>query len=356
MNKHVHVCIMAGGAGTRFWPMSVEEKPKQFIDVLGNGRSLLQMTYDRALALVPSSQIWIMTHAKYQDEVSSQLPDLNVSNILLEPERKNTAPAIAYACIKLMARDPESVMVLLSSDHVILKEEAFKNDLQTGIDCVEAHDAIFTLGIQPTEPHTGYGYIQFDAGEESVKKVKRFVEKPALPQAKEYYLSGDYLWNAGIFIWHTKRIWEELRNHSAGIFEAFKKVQDHISTSNESRAVEDAFKETPSESIDYAVMEKVVGIYTKPSDIGWSDLGTWGSLYGLIEKNEDGNAFSFDNNLILENVQNSLIKLPKGQNAIIRGLDGFVVAWQDGGLLIYPIIEEQSIKRSLKSLGEIRST
>lgn len=356
MNKHVHVCIMAGGAGTRFWPMSVEEKPKQFIDVLGTGRSLLKMTYDRALALVPSSQIWIMTHAKYLHEVSSQLPDLNVSNILLEPERKNTAPAIAYACIKLMARDPDSVMVLLSSDHVILKEEAFKNDLQMGINYVEANDAIFTLGIQPTEPHTGYGYIQFDSGEEPVKKVKRFVEKPALTQAKEYYLSGDYLWNAGIFIWHTRRIWKELRSHSVEIFEAFKKAQVHLSTNNESRAVEDAFKETPSESIDYAVMEKVVGIYTKPSDIGWSDLGTWGSLYGLIEKNEDGNAFSSDSNLILENVQNSLIKLPKGQHAIIRGLDGFVVAWQDGGLLIYPIIEEQSIKRSLKSLGEIRST
>lgn len=356
MNKHAHVCIMAGGAGTRFWPMSIEEKPKQFIDVLGTGRSLLQMTYDRALALVPPSQIWIMTHAKYLDEVSRQLPELDVSNILLEPERKNTAPAIAYACIKLMDRDPESVMVLLSSDHVILKEEAFKSDLQTGIDYVEAHDAIFTLGIQPTEPHTGYGYIQYESGADPIKKVKRFVEKPALPQAKEYYLSGEYLWNAGIFIWQTRRIWEELRRHSVGIFEAFDQVRVHISTTHEADAVKNAFEITPSESIDYAVMEKVSGIYTKPSEIGWSDLGTWGSLYGLIEKRENGNAFSSSSNLILENVQNSLIKLPDGQQAIIRGLDGFVVAWQDGGLLIYPISEEQSIKSSLKSLSDLRST
>lgn len=350
MDVPTHICIMAGGAGTRFWPMSTEEKPKQFIDVLDVGRSLIQLTYDRAIQLTSPDRIWIMTHQKYKHIVQDQLKDIPERNILLEPERKNTAPAIAFAAMKVKSEDKDGIMVMLSSDHIILKEAAFLADINAGVEHVAKHDCIFTLGIQPTKPHTGYGYIQFETGNPAIKPVKRFVEKPAYETAKEYINSGDYLWNAGIFIWKATRVLEDLKQYSRPIYDAFAPLETAISTADEARVIKKAFNDTPSESIDYAVMEHARDIFTRPSDIGWSDLGTWGSLYEMKSKNGIQNITTVSADIVAENCTNCLIRIPAGKQAIVKSLSGYVVAWQDGGLLIYPLKDEQQLKGSLKKL------
>lgn len=341
---------MAGGAGTRFWPMSTEEKPKQFIDVLHQGRTLLQMTYDRALSMVSPDQIWVMTHAKYHHLVRSQLPDLPESNIMLEPQRKNTAPAIAYAAYKLKSVDEQAIMVVLSSDHVIMKDKSFINCIEEGVLHVSQNDSIVTLGIKPTEPHTGYGYIQFEDSDSTAKRVLRFVEKPNATTAVTYLRSGDYLWNAGIFIWSIEKVIHELTMHAGDICDIFRAFSASIGSSNESKALMIAFDQCRSESIDYAIMEKADRIYTIPADIGWSDLGTWGSLYSMTKDGEAKNSLSFGPQVVIEDICHSVIRLPQDKKAIIKGLDGYVVAWEEDGLLIYPIKEEQQIKQSLQKL------
>jgi len=351
MKEDLHICIMAGGAGTRFWPMSTEEKPKQFIDVLNVGRTLLQMTYDRALQLVPSTHIWIMTNAKYYNLVQAQLPELSKNNILLEPQRKNTAPAIAYAAVKLRAVNEQAIMVVLSSDHVIQKEKEFLACLNIGVNQVVDKDAIVTLGIQPTQPHTGYGYIQFEKSDEEAKKVLRFVEKPNAPTAAGYISEGNYLWNAGIFIWRCSKVLKELSSHAKDIFEIFDTFGQSIGSPEENTALMVAFDQCRSESIDYAVMEKAEMVYTVPADIGWSDLGTWGSLHEMIrEDSANHNTIHAGNQAVIEEVKDTIIRLPENRKAMIRGLDGFIVAWEEEGLLIYPLKEEQFIKQSLQKL------
>ncbi len=352
MDMKTHVCIMAGGAGTRFWPMSTEEMPKQFIDVLDVGKSLLQLTYDRAIRLTSPDRIWIMTHEKYQSIVVSQLPDIKAENILLEPARRNTAPAIAYAANKIIAKDKDGIMVMLSSDHVILKEDAFVSDTQSGIQHVHSHNSIFTLGIQPTKPHTGYGYIQYEKASDSIKPVLRFVEKPGHDTAKAYLESGDYLWNAGIFIWKASRVMEDLKAHAPEIYQAFQPLSEAIGKPEEHDAVSKAFAITPSQSIDYAIMEHADDICTKPSDIGWSDLGTWGALYDMKRQGTKDNIVSPGAMIVMEDCENCLIRIPEGKQAIVKSLNHYVVAWQEGGLLIYPIQDEQKLKSSLSQLKD----
>ena len=349
-DNHIHVCIMAGGAGTRFWPMSTEHTPKQFIDVLGVGHSLLQMTYNRALQITSPDNIWILTHEKYNQIVLDQLPSHPVGQIILEPLRKNTAPAIALAALKLHHRDPESIMVMLSSDHVILKEQTFAEDILTGVAHVEQHDSIVTLGIKPNRPHTGYGYIQFAESSDSLKPVYRFVEKPEEQLARQFVESGEYLWNAGIFIWSATRILRELNQHAKDIYNTFAQVTPYIDTAQETERIMQAFELTRSESIDFAVMEHLKDIYTKPSDIGWSDLGTWGALHELLDKDEDGNNVQQSSSIILEECKSSVVRIPINKKAIVKGLEGFVVAWEEEGLLIYPLEREQELKGSLGKL------
>jgi mannose-1-phosphate guanylyltransferase len=345
MSSKIKVCIMAGGAGTRFWPMSTEEKPKQFIDILHRGRTMLQATYDRAADLTAPSEIYVLTHSKYTHLVNEQLPDIGTDQIIAEPERKNTAAAIAYAsCV--LARDSEDfVMVLLSADHVIGDSLSFLSTLETA--CTQAHthqDRLFTLGIVPDRPHTGYGYLELGEARNSIIKVARFVEKPQTELAKVYVDSGNYLWNAGIFVWHFLAIKNAFNNHAQDIWSNFEKVD----IQNETQ-VADAFSEVRAESIDYAVMERSDSIYTLRCQFGWNDLGTYSSLHELSKKDEEKNVVHASS-LALENSSSNIILLDKGTTAIIRGLEGYIVCQSGDKLLIYPIDEEQNLKKSLSTL------
>lgn len=345
---------MAGGAGTRFWPMSTEALPKQFIDILGEGRSLLRATYDRALHLVPADQIWVVTHQKYAEIVQNDLPDLDSKHILAEPKRKNTAPAIAYAAYCIESVDPEAIMVVLSSDHLIQKEEALTRALKSAAEYADQTSGLFTLGIQPDSPHTGYGYI--DKGEkiaENVFKVRRFVEKPDLNTAKEYLQSGQYLWNAGVFIWKISALKKALMLYANELFLTFEAAaQRMVDKSQSPEWVIPVFDTCESISIDYAVLESADNVYSIEADLGWSDLGTWGALYDYSEKNAHGNVI-FNRTVVQSDSTNCIVHLSHGKSAIIRGLDGYVVAETPEGLLIYPLDQEQDIKKQLDELRKL---
>ena len=347
---------MAGGAGTRFWPMSTEALPKQFIDILGEGRSLLRATFERSLQLVPASQIWVVTHEKYAEIVQKDLPEINKDHILSEPQRKNTAPAIAFAAYSIEAQHPEAIMVVLSSDHLIQKEESLTQALQTAADFADSSEGLFTLGIQPDSPHTGYGYIE--KGEkiaESVFKVSRFVEKPEANTAKEYLQSGRYLWNAGIFIWKISAFKKALMLYANELFLTFEAAaQRMVGKSQNPEWVIPVFDTCKNISIDYAVLEAADNVHTIEADLGWSDLGTWGALYDYSEKDAQGNV-SFNRTVVQSDSTNCIVHLNSGKKAIIRGLDGYVVAETPEGLLIYPLDQEQGIRKSLDELQKLNN-
>lgn len=355
LQSRIHICIMAGGAGTRFWPMSTEALPKQFIDILGEGRSLLRATFERAQQLVPANQIWVVTHKKYSDIVQRDLPEIEDSHILSEPHRKNTAPAIAFAAYTIEAADPEAIMIVLSSDHLIQKEDALTQALQTAAEFADNTAGLFTLGIQPDTPHTGYGYI--DKGQkiaDSVFKVSRFVEKPDSKTAKEYLESGRYLWNAGVFIWKISALKKALMLYANELFLTFEAAAQRITDKSQfPEWVIPVFDACENISIDYAVLEAADNVYTIEADIGWSDLGTWGALYDYSEKNAQGNVI-FNRTVVQSDSTNCIVHLTTGKNAIIRGLDGFVVAETPEGLLIYPLDQEQDIKKSLDELRNLK--
>jgi mannose-1-phosphate guanylyltransferase len=347
---------MAGGAGTRFWPMSTEALPKQFIDILGEGRSLLRATFERSLHLVPANQIWVVTHKKYADIVLKELPEIEEDHILSEPQRKNTAPAIAFAAYSIEALDPEAIMIVLSSDHLIQNEKALTRALQTAAQYADTTEGLLTLGIQPDSPHTGYGYI--DKGEkiaESVFKVRRFVEKPDINTAKEYLQSQRYLWNAGVFIWKISALKKALMLYANELFLTFEAAAQRNADKNQNPEwVIPVFDKCENISIDYAVLEAADNVYTIEADIGWNDLGTWGTLYDYSEKNAQGNVI-FNRSVVQSDSTNCIVHLSTGKSAIIRGLDGYVVAETTDGLLIYPLDQEQNIKNSLDELRKLNN-
>jgi mannose-1-phosphate guanylyltransferase len=340
----VKVCIMAGGAGKRFWPMSSEETPKQFLDVLGRGKTLLQMTVDRAKGITDLSNILIITQEKYRALILEQCPELSLQNLLFEPERKNTAAALAFACVYIMKEQKEAIMLVLSSDHLIDNETRFAQLAKKAIIEASINDNLYTIGILPSSPHTGYGYLEVAPAANDIHKVLRFVEKPALDKAEEYLLQGNYLWNAGIFIWRTTTFARVFKDHAPDIFEDFEQID--ILDKN---AVKKAFSTVRSESIDFAVMEKADNIYTIGASFGWDDLGSWGSVYALSSKNAENNSIRAQG-FSGRDLHNNLIILPENKKALIRGLDGFSVVWTDEGLLIYPLDKEQEIKEDLKAL------
>ncbi len=347
MKNNTYIAIMAGGIGSRFWPSSRTDRPKQFLDILGVGRSLLQLTWDRFLKLAPADQIFVLTNKQYRDLVLEQLPDLTPNQVLSEPSRNNTAPCVAYTALKLQQINPDANLVVAPSDHIILNEEEFVRTLRMALDFSAKQDALLTLGIQPVSPHTGYGYIQFDHANrvalEPIHKVLRFTEKPPLEQARQFLKSGDYLWNAGIFVWRVQAVLEAYRRYAPEIYQILSSNLACYNTAAEQTFIDEAYPRTPNISIDYAIMEKADNIYTLPSAFGWSDLGSWAALYDESAKDGKGNVVTTPYRL-LEDVEGCMIHTGTDRLVAIKGLKDYIIVDEEDVLLIYPKSDEQGIK------------
>ncbi len=345
-NPHRYCVIMCGGIGSRFWPYSRADRPKQFIDFLGTGRSLLQMSYDRILPLVDKEHVIIVTNEVYAPLVREQLPELADHQILLEPARRNTAPCIAWAANHIYALDPEASMIVTPSDHLITRELEFIKSIEQGFRFVEENDALLTLGIKPTRPETGYGYIQIGepvAGTDGILKVKTFTEKPDLDLAKVFVESGEFFWNSGIFLWSAKSILEALRNYAPDLTATFERGAADFGTERERAFIEREFPGCVSISIDYAVMERASNVYVECVDFGWNDLGTWSSLYDNSPKNREHNVTQ--NCRVLAYNSTGNIFAVKGEKlVVVNGLEDYIVADADDVLLICPKSDEQHIK------------
>jgi len=339
---------MAGGVGSRFWPMSKTVKPKQFLDVLGTGETLLQNTAHRFSKLCPPENIYVVTSEQYKDLVAEQLPKIPKENILLEPARKNTAPCVAYASYKIHKKNPNAVTVVAPSDHLITKEDVFLKAVKSCYSKAKAEDCLLTIGIKPTRPDTGYGYIQFVESptaekDDRIKKVKTFTEKPDAEMAKFFMKSGDFLWNAGIFIWSTKSIINAIEQHEPELAALFRDENNLYNTDKEIDFIKNAYVSCKNISIDYAVMERAKNVYVRASIIGWSDLGTWGSLYEHIKHDKNHNAV-VGKNTMLYDTKNCIINVPKDKLVLIQGLEDYIVVESDGILLICKKQDEQQIR------------
>lgn len=326
--------------------MSRVPHPKQFIDILGTGKSLLQQTYERSKKVCPASNIFIVTNAQYSNLVKEQLEEIEDSQILLEPARRNTAPCVAYAAFRIKAINPDACMVVAPSDHLILKDEEYTTLINQALAEVEKKDALITLGITRTRPDTGYGYIQFEEteGDKGVHKVKSFTEKPDLAMAKELVASGEFLWNAGIFIWSVKGILSAFENLMPEMYQLFSEGENLFNTENEDRFIKTAYTQCKSISIDYGVMEKAKNVFTIAADIGWSDLGTWGSLYSYSDKDEDGHVIQGKNVLTYDS-KNCIVNVPKNKLVVLQGMEDMIVVESDDILLVCKQEDEQQIKR-----------
>ena len=343
---------MAGGVGSRFWPASRESRPKQFLDILGTGVSLIRQTYARFARITAPERILVVTNAAYRGLVAEQLPELPAGNILCEPSRNNTAPSVAYTALHVEARDPEASLVIAPSDHVILLEDAFVAAIETAVGFAERRHGLVTLGIEPTRPDTGYGYIEYDAepAAAGVHAVRAFREKPDRATAEAYLDAGGYVWNAGIFVWRVRDILEAFREHSPQIYETLTARRDCFGTDREDGFIAEAYPRTESISVDYAIMERAGNVYTIPCEIGWSDLGTWGSLHAFATKDERANVVHGDNTVVVD-ASNNLIRTHDGKLVVIRGLEDFIVVDEEDVLMVYPKSKEQEIKQLTQSLG-----
>lgn len=344
--SNTYVAIMAGGVGSRFWPASREERPKQFLDILGVGKSLLRLTFERFLPLCPAEHIFIVTNGKYKALVKEHLPELTDNQILCEPSRNNTAPCIAYTAFKLQALNPHANLIVAPSDHIILQEQKFLDALRQALVFTANHEALLTLGIEPTRPDTGYGYINYDPDpvKDKVHLVKRFTEKPPLEKAKTFVASGDYLWNAGIFIWRTQSLLAAFEKHAPEIHQILGADLGCYNTENEQAFIDEKYPTTPKISVDFAIMEKADNVYTIPSSFGWSDLGTWASLHVESDRDDQGNVVSASQ-VFLEDTHNSLVRINADKLAVIGGLDNYIIVDEGDVLLIYPKDREQEIKK-----------
>lgn len=344
-----HLVIMAGGVGSRFWPMSTEDKPKQFIDVLGVGRSLLQLTFDRFKGICPPENVWVLTNHKYADLVHEQLPEVPVGNILREPCRRNTAPCIAYVSWRIKNADVNANIVVTPSDHIVTDKEEFRRVIMQGLNFTAETDAIVTLGMRPNRPETGYGYIQADlrspsARNKEIFRVDQFREKPDLATAQKYIQQNNFYWNAGIFIWSATTIINAFRIYEPSLAKIFDGIRSKLGTQEEQSVIDTRYPECESISVDYAIMEKAEEIFVFPSDFGWSDLGTWGSLLMQSRRDIYGNAI-IGENISLYDSKNCIIHTTDNKKTVVQGLDGYIVAEKDGKLLICKLSEEQRIKQ-----------
>ena len=353
MNSNNYVLIMAGGVGSRFWPKSRNHFPKQFLDILGIGKSLLQLTYERFLKLCPKDNIFIVTNSQYEEIILQQIENISSKQLICEPSRNNTAPCIAYASFKLNALNPNANIVVAPSDHFILYEDIFIDKIEQALKYTEQNEALVTLGITPIRPDTGYGYIKYEtASQDGVHKVIQFKEKPNLENAQKFIKEGNYVWNAGIFIWKVSSILSALSEYSSEIYYLFEKGEGKYNTDAERNFIEVNYPNSPNISVDYAIMERATNVYTIPAEFGWSDLGTWSSLYEAAPKDEEQNVISAQY-VSVSGTKNSIIHISNHKLAVIRGLDNFIVVDEGNALLVYPKDEEQEIKEVVKKMGEL---
>jgi len=342
MDSKLYLVIMAGGVGSRFWPVSRQNKPKQFLDIMGTGKSFIRHTYERFADYIPASNVLVVTNSAYADLVAEHLPELDRSQILCEPIGRNTAPCIAYAAFRLAALDPEATMIVTPADHLILDENEFRANIAECVEFARGNGSLMTLGIKPSRPDTGYGYIQI-SNREGISQVRTFTEKPNLTLAQSFVASGEFVWNSGIFVWQNTTILQELKNYLPGTFSLFWAEKELFNTPAEEEAIARIYPQCKSISIDYGVLEHSSQVYVRCCDFGWSDLGTWASLYQNSYKDEQGN--SLDRGVITSNTTNCLVRTPEEKLAVIDGLDDYIVIDTDDVLLIYPKSKEQEIKQ-----------
>jgi mannose-1-phosphate guanylyltransferase len=336
--------IMAGGVGSRFWPFSRNNRPKQFLDFFGTGRSLLQLTFDRIHHLVPTENILIVSNVIYKDLILEQLPEIKSNQILLEPNRRNTAPCIAYAVNRIKAMTNKANIIVAPADHLILKENDFLETIKIGLDFVDKNNSLLTLGIKPSRPETGYGYIQIDEGQTNLRKVKTFTEKPNAELAQIFFETGEFFWNSGIFLWNLQTIDKAFDELLPEVASRFKAGQELFNTEKEQEFIDQMYQSCPNISIDYGIMEKATDVYVLCSDFGWTDLGTWGSLYEMSPKDENENVTLKCKTAFYES-GNNIVALPAEKLAVIQDLDGYIIAESDNVLLICKLENEQRIRQ-----------
>lgn len=344
-NKHIYVAIMAGGIGSRFWPVSRTNYPKQFLDILGTGKTLIQQTFERFKDIVPVENIYVVTAEEYAGLVEQQVPEMAKDNILGEPSRKNTAPCIAYISFKLIQKDPEASLIVAPADHLILDERRFLDACNNALSFANHFNALVTIGIKPTTPNTGYGYIQHETLEvaPSICKVKTFTEKPSKELAKAFIASGDFLWNSGIFVWQVKRINSAFKKHMPEMYDLFATEQEKLNTSEEKTVIEEIYPQCTNISIDFGIMEKADNVYVIPAEFGWSDLGTWNSAWENMEKDYLENAVAGKNVMVIDSTK-CMVHASEKKLVILQGLDNFIVVDTKDALLICEKEKEQEIK------------
>ena len=349
-NSNYYAVIMAGGVGSRFWPLSTQEFPKQFHDMLGKGQSLIQRTFERINSLIPSENMFIATNKTYEHLVLEQLKKTSKEQLLLEPVMRNTAPCILYAALKIFHQNPDGIMLIAPSDHWIEKEEEFLRNIQTAFAACSENDILMTLGIQPDAPHTGYGYIQFESDASEIKRVRNFTEKPDIETAQQFLSSGDYLWNAGIFVWSVQSILKAFRELLPEMYELFDE-ENQLNTEKEVLFIEENYPKAANISIDFGIMEKASNVHVLPVDFGWNDLGTWGSLYHKLDKDGNMNATVNSKN-IFRDAHGNMVRTQLGKRVVIQGLRDFIVVEKDDVLLICPRKDEQEIKQIVTDVKE----
>ena len=341
---------MAGGVGSRFWPVSTQDFPKQFHDMLGTGDTLIQKTFHRLAQLIPEENIFILTNERYNDLVFEQLPNVTKRQVVLEPAMRNTAPCILYASLKIQKENENAVMIVAPSDHWIEDEQAFSNNVQTAFDYCESNDALMTLGITPTFPNTGYGYIEFDKSSSSeIKPVNQFREKPDYETAKSFISHGNFLWNAGIFMWSAKSVISAFKNNQPELFKLFESGYGVYNTEFEDDFIRDNYKKAENISVDYALMEKSQNVYVIPATFDWNDLGTWGSLYDKLDKDDNNNAV-VNAKTLLEDSSGNMIRSQRDKLVVVDGLKDYIIVDKDEVLLIFPKAKEQDIKKVLQNV------
>jgi mannose-1-phosphate guanylyltransferase len=350
MNKDYYAILMAGGVGSRFWPVSTENFPKQFHDMLGTGNTLIQNTFSRLANLIPKENIFILTNEKYNDLVFEQIPEITKRQVVLEPKMRNTAPCILYAALKIQKENPEAVMIVAPSDHWIEDEKTFSDDVLKAFEFCQKKDALMTLGIQPMFPNTGYGYIEYDKyAEEEIKTVNTFKEKPDYLTAKNYIDAGNYLWNAGIFIWSVSTVIKAFQKNQPELFGLFKKGIQVYNTNLENDFIKENYGKAENISVDYAILEKSENVFVLPASFDWNDLGTWGSLYDKLDKDASNNAV-VNARILTEDASGNIIRTKGDKIVVIDGLNDFIIVDKDEVLLIFPKSKEQDIKSVLQKV------
>jgi len=352
MNKNYYAVLMAGGVGSRFWPISTSEYPKQFHDMLGTGKTLIQKTFERLNKFVPTENILILTNERYNDLVLEQLPKVKQEQVVLEPAMRNTAPCILYAALKIKKMNPDGVMIVAPSDHWIEDEQAFADDVTACFQKCEKEEVLCTLGIEPTFPNTGFGYIEYDKTDENqIKKVNQFREKPDYETAKDFLAQGNFLWNGGIFMWSVKTIVSAFEKYQPKQYQLFESGFEHYNTDDEREFIAENYPKAENISIDYAILENSSSIYVLAATFDWNDLGTWGSLFDKLDKDEDGNAV-VNAKVLSDEASGNMIRSPKGKIVVVDGLKDYIIVDKEDVLLIYPKSKEQDIKKVLTKVKD----